>query len=109
MDKVTSYRRIIRRLVRDYAQYRPSNGEIEPIQVCDPKTDNYLLIHAGWDNIRRIHATIFHVRLRNGKFLVEEDGLEHGIAQDLLDAGVQPRDIVYALEKEKVTAIRKAS
>jgi hypothetical protein len=32
-----------------------------------------------------------------------------GIAQDLLDAGVPPRDIVYALEKEKVTAIRKTS
>lgn len=109
MDKAANYRRIIRRIVRDYAQYRPSNGQIEPIPVCDPKNDNYLLLQTGWDNIRRIHETILHLRLRNGKILIEEDGLEHGIAQDLLDAGVSPRDIVYALEKEKVNAIRKAS
>ena len=109
MDKVTNYRRILRRLVTEYAQYRPSHGEIEPIGVCDSKSDNYLLIHAGWDNNRRIHVTVFHLRLHNGKILIEEDGLEHGIAQDLLDAAVPPRDIVYALEKKEVTAAIKAS
>jgi hypothetical protein len=109
MDKVANYRRIIRRLVNQYAQYRPSHGQIESIPVCDAKTDNYVLIHAGWDNIRRIHATVFHLRLRDGKILIEEDGLEQGIAQDLLDAGVSPKDIVYVLESEETTAIRKAS
>lgn len=109
MDKVANYRRIIRRLVQQYAQYRPSHGQIESIPVCDTKNDNYVLIHTGWDNIRRIHATVFHLRLRDGKILIEEDGLEHGIAQDLLDAGVSPKDIVYTLESEETTAIRKAS
>lgn len=109
MNKVANYRRIIRRLVHQYAQYRPSHGQIEPIPVCDAKNDNYLLIHAGWDNIRRIHATVFHLRLRDSKILIEEDGLEHGIAQDLLDAGVSLEDIVYALENEELTVIRRAS
>lgn len=109
MDKVTTYRRILRRLVNEYAAYRPSHGQIEPIPVCDPKNDNYLLIHAGWDNIRRIHATVLHLRLRDGKVLIEEDGLEQGIAQDLLDAGISSKDIVYSLENEKATGLRKAS
>src|SRR5262245_11298352 len=109
MDKVARYRRILRRLVHEYARYRPSHGQIEPISVCDPKSGNYLLIHAGWDNIRRIHATVFHLRLRDGKILIEEDGLEHGITQDLLDAGVSPKDLVYALESEAVIGVRKAS
>ncbi len=107
MDKEANYRRIIRRLVRDYAQYRPSHGQINPIPVCDPKNDNYLVVHIGWDGIRRIHATVFHLRLRNGKILIEEDGLEHGIAQDLLNSGVSPKDIVYALENKEVTARRE--
>ena len=109
MDKVARYRRIIRRLVKEYASYQPSHGQIEPIPVCDLKNDNYLLIHAGWDNIRRVHSTVFHVRLRDGKILIEEDGLEHGITQDLIDAGVSQKDIVYALENEKSPAFRKAS
>jgi hypothetical protein len=109
MDKVANYRRTLRRLVNEYARYRPSHGRIEAIPVCDAKNDNYLLIHTGWDNIRRIHATILHLRLRNGKVLIEEDGLEHGIAQDLLDAGVAPQDIVYALEEEEMFAVKKAS
>ena len=109
MDKVTNYRRILRRLVNEYARYKPSHGQIEPIPVCDPKTDNYLLIHVGWDNIRRIHATVFHLRLHNGKILIEEDGLEQGITQDLLDAGVAPKDIIYSLEDDDAVAVRKAS
>lgn len=109
MDKVTTYRRILRRLVNEYAGYRPSHGQIEPIPVCDPKNDNYLLIHAGWDNIHRIHATVLHLRLRDGKVLIEEDGLEQGIAQDLLDAGISSKDIVYSLENEKAVGLRKAS
>jgi hypothetical protein len=105
----TVYRRVLRRLVNDYARHRPSHGQIEPIPVCDPKSDNCLLIHTGWDNIRRIHAVIFHLRLRDGKVLIEEDGLEQGIAQDLLDVGVSPKDIVYSLENEKLAGLRKAS
>lgn len=108
MDKIASYRRILRRLVNEYARYRPSHGQIEPIPVCDPKSDNYMLIHAGWDNIRRIHGTVFHLRLRDGKILIEEDGLEHGVAQDLLDAGVLPKDIVYSLENDEIAALGKA-
>lgn len=109
MDKIANYRRILRRLVYEYARYKPSHGQIEPIPVCDPKNDNYLLIHAGWDNVRRIHATVLHLRLRDGKILIEEDGLEHGVAQDLLDAGVSPKDIIYSLENEEAIALRKAS
>jgi len=109
MDKVANYRRILRRLVNEYARFKPSHGQIEPIPVCDPKNDNYLLVHTGWDNIRRIHSTVLHLRLRDGKILIEEDGLEHGVAQDLLDAGVSPKDIVYSLENEEMPALRKAS
>jgi hypothetical protein len=105
MDKMTKYRRLITRLVNEYASYVPANGRIEPIPVCDRKNDNYLLLHAGWEGGRRVHWTIFHLRLRDGKIWVEEDGVEHGIDQELLDAGVPPQDIVYPLESE--TAARR--
>ncbi len=49
MDKFNHYRKIIRDIVAKYAQYQPSHGEIEPIQICDLEHDNYLLMGVGWD------------------------------------------------------------
>ncbi len=109
MDKIASYRRILRRLVNRYARYIPSHGQIEPLAVCDTKTDNYLLVHVGWDHVRRLHTTIFHLRLRDGKVLIEEDGLEYGITDDLLEAGIPQKDIVYSLEQAEATIFKKAS
>jgi hypothetical protein len=109
MDKVTNYRCILRNAVNQYARYQPSHGQIEAIPVCDLKNDNYLLMHTGWDNIRRTHATVLHLRLRDGRVLIEKDGLEHGVTQDLLDAGVAPRDIVYAFETVPQFMLKKAS
>jgi len=37
-----------------------------------------------------------YVRLRNRKFWIEEDWLEHGITTDLFRAGVPKEDIVPA-------------
>ena len=34
-------------------------------------------------------------RLRNGKIYVEKDGIEYGVAEDLIEAGVSREDIVY--------------
>jgi hypothetical protein len=108
MDKVAMYRRILRLLVNKYARYVPSHGQIEAIAVSDAKTDNYLVIHTGWDNVRRVYATILHLRLRDGKVLIEEDGLDEGVTQELLDAGISQKDIVYSSE-QGATAFKKAS
>ena len=52
----------------------------------------------GWANRRRVKQTILYVRLRHGKFWIEEDSLEEGIATDLLEAGVPKEDIVLAFQ-----------
>lgn len=109
MDKVNNYRRILRRLVNDYARFKPSHGQIEPIAICDARNDNYVLVHLGWDGIRRIHSTVFHLRLRDGKVLIEEDGLEQGVANELLKLGVVAADIVYSLEKQPRALLKKAA
>jgi hypothetical protein len=38
---------------------------------------------------------IIHLRLRDdGKVLIEYDGIEYGVAQDLIDAGIAREDIM---------------
>jgi len=40
-----------------------------------------------------------YVRIRNGKFWIEEDWTEDGIANDLVRAGVPKEDIVLAFHE----------
>ena len=98
MDKVKRYRRLIRDLLSKYADLinRNSLGDQEAQIVVDEQHDQYLLVISGWRNKHRLHSDVVHVRLLNGKFRIEHDGLENGITPDLLAAGVPREDIVLA-------------
>jgi hypothetical protein len=43
-----------------------------------------------------------YVRIRDHKFWIEEDLTEDGIANDLVQAGVPPEDIVLAFHEPKM-------
>jgi len=105
MDRqLESYPAIAREIIDDYARYQPSLGEIELRAIADG--DSYLLISFGWNGDRRVHSTILHLRIAGGKFWIERDETEEGVAQDLLDRGVPKTDIVLAFyhpEDRKLT------
>lgn len=94
-------RELIERVLTDYAQYPYAYGEIERQLVFDRQRDHYLLMSVGWDK-HRVHGCVIHIDLINGKFWIQRDGTESGVARDLVEAGV-PRDrIVLAFKSEKV-------
>ena len=82
-------------LVERHERYVPSHGQIEPMPIIDTLHDQYLLVDAGWDTTGRVHAVVFHLRIRDGKIWIEWDGTE-GITEELIDAGVPKHDIVLA-------------
>ncbi|MEM8639972.1 MAG: XisI protein [Cyanobacteria bacterium P01_G01_bin.54] len=98
------YQKLVHQVVTDYAQYKPSRGEIE-LQVFSGH-DSVLLISFGWQGNRRVHSVILHLRIANEKIWIERDETEEGVTQDLLDLGVPTEDIVlafYHLEDRKLT------
>ncbi|MEB3178516.1 MAG: element excision factor XisI family protein [Nostocaceae cyanobacterium] len=54
MDKLTHYRQLIRQLLNEYAQMKPSNGDIQVYTFFDVEGDHYQVFHAGWDGYQRI-------------------------------------------------------
>jgi hypothetical protein len=103
VDDLDRYRKIIRDKIQAYAQYVPSRGDIRKEVVFDEGQDHYELMYAGWNGIYRIHGSVLHVDIRDGKVWIEHDGTEDGIAEQLVNAGI-PRDrIVLAF---KPVAIR---
>jgi hypothetical protein len=91
MATAESDRQLIESIIREYARIPYSNGEIQIQTVFDREQDHYLLMLVGWEGIRREHGCLVHVDLIDGKFWIQRDGTERGIAQELLDTGV-PRD-----------------
>lgn len=95
MDVLTRYRQVITRVLTDLAEAgAPQGAELLP--VFDTVQDNYLLVDAGWDGMRRIHHIVAHMRLRNGKVRVEADNTNTELVRQLLDAGLTKDEIVLA-------------
>lgn len=94
MDKLERYRQIVRAVVEEYARHKPSNGEIEPEAIVDPVKDHYEVMHVGWDGQRRVHGSVIHLDIINGKIWIQYDGTNRPVADELLAAGVPKEDIV---------------
>ncbi|BAY94258.1 MULTISPECIES: XisI protein [unclassified Tolypothrix] len=96
MDKLNNYRQLIRQIINEYAQMKPSNGDIQVYTFCDEVNDHYQVFHAGWDGYQRIFGALIHLDLIEGKIWIQYDGTEIGVANDLVALGVAKEDIVLA-------------
>ena len=72
--------------------------------VVDRERGRYLLVDLGWDDLTRVHGALVHVDVIDGKFWIQYDGTEEGVATQLVEAGV-PRDrIVLASRHPTIRA-----
>jgi hypothetical protein len=90
------YRDAVKSVVQKYARLKPSHGQIETCAVCDDEGGLYCLVDTGWDRGRRVHGMLIFVRVFSGTVQIEYDGMECGITDDLMDAGVPEDAIVHA-------------
>jgi hypothetical protein len=98
MEKLLEYQTLLKRILREYERLynlKPTPG-VETFVIFDDERGHYLLTTLGWLPGRRVRRNVLFVRLRNGKFWIEEDWTEDGIATDFVQAGVPREDIVLA-------------
>ena len=96
MDRIATYREIVKRIIKEYAALKPSYGDIEVETIFDDAHGHYEMAYAGWDEWRRIHGAVIHVDIRDSKVWIQHDGTEDGIANELLQAGIPHEHIVLA-------------
>ena len=98
--KLARYRQLLRQVVEMHAAMKPGDRQLESLAICDPTNDNYLLMDVGYDHVGRADDVIVHLRLRgDGKVLTEYDGIEYGIAHDLIEAGIAKEDILLCMPR----------
>lgn len=68
------------------------------LTIFDRQNGQFLLMDEGWDGFKHIHRVWMHVELRDGKFWIQKDGTEDGIAVELMNAGIPKERIVLAFQ-----------
>lgn len=102
-DKLNHYRQILQRVIEMHAEMDCEPANTESLPICDLVHDNFLLMDISGEGKARKGYVVIHLRIKNGKVRVEHDGIEYGIAQDLIEAGIPKEDIVFTFYKKDVT------
>lgn len=102
MDKLDIYRQIIETVLTEYTRVPYAYGDIQTETVFDRVNDRYLLMNVGWDNNRRVHGSLVHIDIINGKLWIQRDGTEHGIAKELVRAGIPKDHIVLGFRPPEI-------
>lgn len=100
MDTPPQQSTVVKQIIQRYAQFIPSHGNIRLDTVFDDQQHHYALMQVGWDRGRRIRGNLIYITLHDSKIWIEYDGMERGITQDLITAGISPDDIVLAFLEE---------
>jgi hypothetical protein len=98
MEDVAEQRRLISQIFSEYAEFISEDPSVETALVMDEVRGHYMLLFLGWHGVERELLVHVYVRLHNGKYWIEEDGTEFGIARKLTEHGVARSDIVLAFQ-----------
>jgi XisI protein len=93
MDKLVKYRGIVRQVLASHAG-PPEPGDVETEIIADETGDHYMLLYIGWRDEERIRGCTLHLDIKDGRIWIQHDGIEDGVAGELLTMGVPKEDIV---------------
>jgi hypothetical protein len=102
MDRIDSYRHIMREVIREFQEATPEDDAIETLAILDDTSSNYLLTEVGWQPPRRVYSVIIHLRLKDNRIWIEQDWTEEGVARRLLRAGIDAADIELGFQSPDV-------
>jgi hypothetical protein len=102
MDNLEFYRQTIETALRKYAEIPCVYGEIEQHLIIDSDRNHFMLFDVGWQQKQRVHGCITHVQIIDGKIWIQRDGLEDGVTDELVEAGIPKDKIVLGFQPPAV-------
>ena len=104
MDKLAGYSKLIKRILTEFIELssRHPDPDVETFLIADETKAHYIWMNLGWQNGERIAGATVYVRIQDGKFWIEEDWTEDGIATELTRSGVPKEDIILAFHEPKL-------
>jgi len=96
MDRIEDYRHLIHKILSEHASIPYSHGEINILVIVSQDQNHFFILNEGWDGKKRVHGCLVHAEIRQGKIWIHYDGIEDGITDELVTAGVPKDKIVLA-------------
>ncbi len=96
MDRLEQYRAYVTDVIKRHAGYRLKYGDVALEAITDREHDHYQVMMVGWDANERVHSSVIHVDIIDGKIWIQEDVTDAGIANEFVEQGVPKEDIVLA-------------
>ena len=105
MDQLERYRGIVRNLIAEYASHKPAYGDIRTESLVDREHDRYEVMQMGWNGDRRVHGSIIHIDIRDGKVWIEHNGTDARLGEELVAAGISRNDIVLGFHPAELRSL----
>jgi len=102
MDPVTAFREAVERVLTVYTQIPYAHGELRCEALFDRERDRYALVTLGWNAGKRVHFSLVHIDIVDGKIWIEKDNTEDGVASELVQAGIPKSRIVLAFRSPEM-------
>ncbi len=98
MDRLNTYRAIIKDILTEHSKLKPVYGEIEMQLLFDDLHDRYQVLRAGWLKKSRVYGVLIQIDIKDNKLWIQYDGTEVGVANQLVEADIPRQDIVLAYQ-----------
>lgn len=102
MDTLEFYRQTIEMILRKYTDIPSAYEEIEQHLIIDKHRNHFMLFDVGWQQKRRVHGCVTHVQIIDDKIWIQRDGIEDGITDELVEAGIAKTKIVLGFHPPNV-------
>jgi hypothetical protein len=70
--------------------------------IVSEDRNHFMVINEGWEGKRRIHSLVFHAEIRGGQLWIHHDGIDRGITEELVAAGIPKDYIVLAFHSPEI-------
>jgi hypothetical protein len=102
MDRIDQYRNILHQLLSEHALIMSKSDCITSTVIVSEDRNHFMVINEGWEGKRRIHSLVFHAETRGSKLWIHHDGIDRGIVEDLVAAGIPKESIVLAFHSPEI-------
>ena len=102
MDSLNRCREILHKILSQYTPLMSKPDRIISTVIVSEDRNHFMVVNEGWDGKRRIHSLIFHAEIRDGKLWMHHDGIDRGITEELVVAGIPKDHIVLAFHPPHV-------
>ncbi len=102
MDKITKYQNILCDLLNEFGSIKKRlTPDVKSQLIIDKENNHYQLVSVGWHNAQFVYLVAFHFDIINEKIWIQQNNTDCLIADELVERGVLPQDIVLGFVSER--------